>query len=558
MKNTQRTFCPPGVILLISLLLLIFFGGGNLYAQQAFWEGRITTAPYGLLPNSGLYAASNAFPMDTKVVITHPANGSTLEVRVVERLDQERVFMQLSTEAAETLGLKKNEILTVKVSPVASSGGLVEEQIASEAPFSSDPDVNPAAGVEGERLSLIEEYLASADAEADSAAEETIDGISEGVAEAEAVNETVVEGADEGVAETPAEVPSTEPVLRYVDSIPEKTVPEEDISVALPPPLRPEDFETEEASETADLVGTPEEEAEEVPAEKAVAEISTAPTVVSIEPLFLREKDRSYSPSAPLPPVMAREEGVPHVSMRRVEAASSGTKDEYTVRHSPKPPKREGPSPDLRIAEADERPAGSIEPLHSPEALKPGEEKSEEKVAAEEPPEEERPEDTAPKIVDTGPETPEEIPEDAELVLIPAEERPPVGPPTVEENLAEEETAEKPAASPEVPAVVESTPRESEAEADITPVRTGTLLIRENLEKSSYYLQVAAYNKLELARARGEGLASRYPVTIYSDRGAAAAPYKLMIGPLNEDESGTLLFTFNSLGYPDAFIRRGN
>ena len=110
----------------------------------------------------------------------------------------------------------------------------------------------------------------------------------------------------------------------------------------------------------------------------------------------------------------------------------------------------------------------------------------------------------------------------------------------------------------EKPAVVEVPPSEREVKEDIIPVDTGNLMIRENLEKSSYYLQVAAYNKLELARARGEGLASRYPVTIYSDRGAAAAPYKLMIGPLNEDESGTLLFTFNSLGYSDAFIRRGN
>jgi len=47
-------------------------------------------------------------------------------------------------------------------------------------------------------------------------------------------------------------------------------------------------------------------------------------------------------------------------------------------------------------------------------------------------------------------------------------------------------------------------------------------------------------------------------VTLYVEERAAAAPYKLMIGPLNEDESGTLLYTFTSQGFRDAFVRKGN
>ena len=34
--------------------------------------------------------------------------------------------------------------------------------------------------------------------------------------------------------------------------------------------------------------------------------------------------------------------------------------------------------------------------------------------------------------------------------------------------------------------------------------------------------------------------------------------YKVLIGPLNQEESGTLLYRFRSLGYKDAFITRSD
>ena len=83
------------------------------------------------------------------------------------------------------------------------------------------------------------------------------------------------------------------------------------------------------------------------------------------------------------------------------------------------------------------------------------------------------------------------------------------------------------------------------------------MAVHSNLERKSYYLQVGAYSKIESAQNNAVTLSARYPVMIYSDM-SAAAPYKLMIGPLNEDESDTLLFTLSSLGYSDAFVRRGN
>jgi hypothetical protein len=482
-----------------------------------------------------MYAASNAFPLDTKVVISRPGDGSVLEVRVVERLEKERIFMQLSPQAAEKLGLQKNEIITARVYPVPSSGGMVEGQIALDAPLSGDPDIKPSAGLEEERLSLIEEYLALEGLSMDEAPDggkaggseiETV-GTPESTGQAEPGESTeIVDGGE------PEEY--AEPALSAISSMPERSLPEEDLSVVLPPPARPEELrevrEDGRDGSSAELAQVPEDSLLE---ETEIEEAPAVPTVVAIEPLFLTEKDRSYSPSAPVPPEIEPEKGAPRVSMLRLEpenaSAEAALGDE--VRHFPQVREKPEPTADLRTAEA-EIPEESIE-------------------------------DAVPIIVDAGPERPEEIPEDAELVLIPAEERPPLGPPERERTQQGEKgaaaTAEEADAGVDkiVEAGVEEQIRDDRLAADTPSANTGTLTFSEKLEKSSFYLQVAAYNKLDLARARGEGLASRYPVTIYSDR-KGTAPYKLMIGPLNEDESGTLLFTFNSLGYPDAFIRRGN
>ena len=35
------------------------------------------------------------------------------------------------------------------------------------------------------------------------------------------------------------------------------------------------------------------------------------------------------------------------------------------------------------------------------------------------------------------------------------------------------------------------------------------------------------------------------------------AVYKVLVGPLNQDESGALLYKFRVKGFPDAFVRAG-
>ena len=528
-----------GIILLIMVFMSVEFA----VAEQSFWEGRISAAPYGLLPSSGMYAASNAFPLDSKVVVSIAEDEQQIEVRIVERLEVDRVFMQLSPEAAQKVGLKANEVLIARVSPVQDQMSTVEKSLAQESPYSQDPDVNPSSAVSGGRLAVIQEYLEE---------EEPVEEDSYKISRPETPLEPVEEPVDEAVQEPKestavAEVPETHetveaPVeetattaiqteeapsgsepespevseMAVVHAIPEQTRPAEDIEYTLPPPEMKQEGDEEIA------LSQPETPAEAETDREMPASLQE-PQVVAMEPIFRSEKDYSYSPDAPGKPETIASRDAPRVSMETVEPSLSSSEAELMAQHTPEPPRAATPVADLgSVEEAPDVAEAPDEAAHEPKI-------PEEKTIAEEIPSK-----------PSEPEELSEIPEDAELVLVPAEQRPPEGPPTVPSDEADKD--EEPTRPPRIIS---------------TSIIGGPVAVLSNLERKSYYLQVGAYSKLDLAQNRAASLASRYPVMIYSESGSSA-PYKLMIGPLNEDESDTLLYTFTARGYSDAFIRRGN
>ncbi len=79
--------------------------------------------------------------------------------------------------------------------------------------------------------------------------------------------------------------------------------------------------------------------------------------------------------------------------------------------------------------------------------------------------------------------------------------------------------------------------------------------ITKKLPKGTYFLQVAAYYSEGLANRLVSRLSSSYPVTVLSVRKNDKTLYKVLVGPLNGDESGALLYWFRSKGYRDSFIR---
>jgi hypothetical protein len=129
------------------------------------------------------------------------------------------------------------------------------------------------------------------------------------------------------------------------------------------------------------------------------------------------------------------------------------------------------------------------------------------------------------------PEPPlEETPERVVITLEPTEPRPPV-----------EEAAER-----------------APAEAVQAAAAGEGLLFIDKLPKESYFIQLGAYTAKSLALKLGRDLAGTYSVAILPaagrDRGII---YKVMIGPVNDDESGVLLYNLKSRGFKDAFIQYG-
>ncbi len=148
---------------------------------------------------------------------------------------------------------------------------------------------------------------------------------------------------------------------------------------------------------------------------------------------------------------------------------------------------------------------------------------------------EETAEESLPPAIRPEDERRAEVPEDAVVTLEPAEARPPDKPaePEGEEPPAEAAVAEEPEAEP----------------AEELP------LVR-SLDRSRFYLQVGAYSTPGSARAAVEQLRSQYPTEVLADGGDERTLYRVLVGPLNEDERGSVLYFVRAMGYRDAFIRQ--
>ncbi len=103
-------------------------------------------------------------------------------------------------------------------------------------------------------------------------------------------------------------------------------------------------------------------------------------------------------------------------------------------------------------------------------------------------------------------------------------------------------------------------PSEEEAIAtgepeEIPPVTAESFPLVEKLESKSYFLQLGAYSTRSRAEKLVRDLSPTYTVSVLPSSIASRTIFRVLIGPLNVDESGTLLYRFKSRGFKDAFIR---
>ncbi len=95
--------------------------------------------------------------------------------------------------------------------------------------------------------------------------------------------------------------------------------------------------------------------------------------------------------------------------------------------------------------------------------------------------------------------------------------------------------------------------------SEIPDIRWATenLPLVYTLQPDGYYLQVGAYANPRSAKRVVEEVAPGYPLAVLPVGAAENPLYRVFVGPLTEDEQGTVLFWFRAKGYRDAFIRKG-
>ncbi len=558
------------------LCAAVFVFTGNIFAQQTdVWEGNATVVSEGVFEEKGLFAASNAFPENTIIQVENPRTGKTVKVTVVKRIiDNPNLFLLLSGQAADLLEMEKGDVERVKIHIAEDLVNQIPSML-DESLITQDPDLNPAAVPP----SLAE---ASTPLEPEIKIEEEVEEAAAALTEAEKLAErAAARTPQKDFFQPPKEAQEVvSPEVAEADEPPVEEPEAED--------LTPDEQETESAEVSI---------SEEPKVQEKLLDEGPEPTLA---PPSVEEPVLAFSEIKPQPPVHAGEEipepavepPAPEESITPFSAVSpespllADTSDmievtrpetaaldesllylvppEYFIEESLEMAQPDTvPEAETLLAETSHEPSPPL--AAEDKAAIPPEEEVEPELAEEvKPAEIDEPVVTeSPAVTEVGEELAEEVkpaeieapvvtegPAVAEagkeLVLESTEPKPP-GPIEEEKAVAEPAAAEVVAAEPE------------EAEK---PVTSGELTVRElpadYAENRTYFIQLAAYNSVELAKNLETTYSDKYPIAILAAKPAKGGLYRVLIGPLNEDETGTLLTWFQAKGFDDAFVRSVN
>ncbi|MDA3941424.1 MAG: hypothetical protein PF693_19315 [Spirochaetia bacterium] len=502
---------------------------GSLVFAGSIWDGSVSTARYGYLPQKGLYAASNAFPQNSTVTVTNPNTGKKVDVLILERLEDNNLFLVLSEEAAESIGISYGDIFYGNISEQDINISSREEEL----PYNPDPDVNPSAASENySELALIQNYLEELGGNDDTLVISDIADpieqfpdttISEDIEEVTALEESVIEelyiGEPTNIISEPEVVIISEP---EVVIIPEQV--EEEIDTIV------EDIPVIVGMSTDVPVMVASVDVRDVLPELPVPE-NDKPVVTLLNSGIIEETENVTSaiklPELPIIGVEIVEiveipdEEIP-IAVNLATDIVPFEKEEnidYILPELVKVLDDDLPEHSILVEEEPEAPLEIILSVSDPEVVNPEED----------------------SVIPDTLNTPENVELEVEVVLEPSNLRPPVLP----EEPEKIETGELIA----VTEIIEI------KESPDTPV--GKYNITKVLAEDSYYLQLGVYREQYSAFDLAGRLGGTYPVTVLVSESTDNLNYKVMVGPLGQDESGVIFYNFKSTGYPDAFLRKG-
>ena len=489
------------------------------FAQQN-WQGTAAVARSGEFDAPGLFAASNAFAENTKILVQNAQTGQSVQVTVSQRIPgSASVFLLLSEAAGKQIGLTGSQLIRVKASVVSTLGTDLSDTLQEEA-YSSDPDLNPP-------LSVSEQQLRSSDAEAAPVEPEQAAAVSE------AVEEEPLAAAVEQPAEAAEVAAAQEQSTEAQEQPPAEPLPEE-----LP--------EEESVVEIAQAATVTPAASEPTPEEKRLQELTDR---IPQKQLYMPPRQQDVYALAPEGPAEELEEAAEEeIAAAEPTAEQASEVEEQPPVEEPAEEQAEVVEAAEAVAEAEQQPAQPTEIVEEgpPEVSMPGLEAEEEPLEVALPgPEAAEPEKPSPE--GTRLPAPEEQPP-----LTMAPEEPPTG--EIEETAVVEEVAEQPAE--ELAAVEEAVEEEAEAEIAMAAAPAAEQpVLTETLPSRTYFVQLGAYSTRNLAEKLAGDLTHSYSVTILPSSAGGRLFYKVLVGPLNVDESGTLLYQFRSSGFKDAFIQ---
>jgi hypothetical protein len=527
-------------------LLTLLCAAAMAFTGASIWEGAVTTAPRGALPDEGYYAATNSFPRNTVVDITNLETGKTVRVIVSSGLDTPGLLATLSEDAAKSIGLQTRSIGRIRMTqpsdPIAFSR--FTEGLAG----SGDPDYDPEA------------MLGAEDEEFYEPGEEA--GL------------ILTPSARQPVTETPPVFSGEEKDYFGVVDVPgtEEYGDEEDLSAYGDEGDPYGEFPGEaELAETEEEEDSPENTLYPIWAQGGSAGAPVAPDQEQ-KP----DTAGSSSPDSPPLPPPAPDTGqgearlsaqtsvpaageVPSQLNTRTEGTGSWASAWVTA------PRNQPPAPgayDYSLVPAEQRPPvnpdaytippeAQVGPVAPPAQVPPRAAPVIDESLFIEPIETMRERNAVPS-----PSPAPVIVSAPEAVTSPAVPRETLPEPELVEPFPPEPALPEPVIVVEEPPLPESSSGPApKALAAPKPGVDFSIPLIEELEKGKYYLQLGAYRKPDVLESRVSKLDRHYPLAVQTAGSPDNPIYRLLLGPVNLGESGALLQRFKGSGYSDAFVR---
>jgi len=483
------------------------------------WEGAAAVAPAGELPETGFFVATNSFPRNTVVDITNIESGKSTRAIVSNGINSPGLLAVVSRQAAELIGMKAGSVSRIRM-------------------------VQPADPIAYMRFT---ETMASGTPEYDSGNVVTEENFTEEVFTEEALLAEVYEEdtyvIEEPVIETVEAPASATASLGYVVDEPEWGGSGR-LQIVDLPGYDVDPFEPTPEQSTASLWGIEPE---------PVIEPEEEPAYISETEFF---DDEYYVADAEDEPVVieiaeAVQQPVIVIERQPNVIADINTKREF-VKDVPEKINERAP-----IAVIKDVP--QFLPERSPEDFE-----KDTPVFIAEKQRDEVIKDVSPwvdytppvQVVEEPSREPVQVVQQPVQIFVPVETDP--NPPANVYGIDPNDIIPGIVrATPERPAAVLQTPA---APATIAPPpvvqssQNFSVRTISRLDIGQYYVQVAALSADHVEPAI-RAIDRSYNPVVYMN---GDNMYRILIGPLNQGESAAILARFKSIGYRDAFVRRGS